>query len=43
MICPFCGHKHDRVIDSRESKEGDDEIRKAESEIGDAPAEFGDQ
>ncbi len=23
MICPFCGHKEDRVIDSRESKEGD--------------------
>jgi transcriptional repressor NrdR len=23
MICPFCAHKQDRVIDSRESKEGD--------------------
>ena len=23
MICPFCGHLEDRVIDSRESKEGD--------------------
>jgi transcriptional repressor NrdR len=23
MICPFCGFKEDRVIDSRESKEGD--------------------
>ena len=23
MICPFCGHRQDRVIDSRESKEGD--------------------
>jgi transcriptional repressor NrdR len=23
MICPFCGYKQDRVIDSRESKEGD--------------------
>lgn len=23
MICPFCGFKQDRVIDSRESKEGD--------------------
>jgi len=23
MICPFCAHKEDRVIDSRESKEGD--------------------
>lgn len=22
MNCPFCGHRHDRVIDSRESKEG---------------------
>jgi transcriptional repressor NrdR len=23
VICPFCGHLHDRVVDSRESKEGD--------------------
>ena len=23
MTCPFCGHKEDKVIDSRESKEGD--------------------
>src|SRR4030088_3307574 len=23
MTCPFCGHKEDRVIDSRESKDGD--------------------
>ena len=23
MTCPFCNHKQDRVIDSRESKEGD--------------------
>ncbi len=23
MTCPFCSHKQDRVIDSRESKEGD--------------------
>ncbi|HXF25821.1 MAG TPA: transcriptional regulator NrdR [Bryobacteraceae bacterium] len=23
MMCPFCGWKEDRVIDSRESKEGD--------------------
>src|SRR6201996_5056832 len=23
MICPFCGHKQDRVIDSRESREGE--------------------
>jgi len=23
VICPFCGHRQDRVIDSRESKEGD--------------------
>src|SRR6266436_9011805 len=22
MTCPFCGHRQDRVIDSRESKEG---------------------
>jgi transcriptional repressor NrdR len=23
MTCPFCGHKEDRVIDSREGKDGD--------------------
>jgi len=23
VICPFCGHRHDKVVDSRESKEGD--------------------
>jgi transcriptional repressor NrdR len=23
VICPFCGHREDKVIDSRESKEGD--------------------
>lgn len=23
MMCPFCGYRRDRVIDSRESKEGD--------------------
>ena len=23
MTCPFCGHRQDRVIDSRESKEGE--------------------
>ena len=23
MTCPFCSHREDRVIDSRESKEGD--------------------
>src|SRR5437588_1019546 len=23
MMCPFCGFKEDRVIDSRESKEGE--------------------
>ncbi len=23
MMCPFCGHMEDKVIDSRESKEGD--------------------
>jgi transcriptional repressor NrdR len=23
MMCPFCAHREDRVIDSRESKEGD--------------------
>ena len=23
MLCPFCGHPHDKVVDSRESKEGE--------------------
>ena len=23
MLCPFCGHTADKVVDSRESKEGD--------------------
>lgn len=23
MKCPFCGHLEDRVVDSRESREGD--------------------
>src|SRR5258708_13718759 len=23
MVCPFCGHREDRVIDSREGKDGD--------------------
>ena len=23
MTCPFCGHRKDRVIDSRETKEGE--------------------
>ncbi len=23
MKCPFCGHAHDKVVDSRESKEGE--------------------
>jgi transcriptional repressor NrdR len=23
MRCPFCGHTEDRVVDSRESREGD--------------------
>lgn len=23
MKCPFCGHPHDKVVDSRESKEGE--------------------
>jgi transcriptional repressor NrdR len=30
MTCPFCGHKQDRVIDSRESKEGDTIRRRRE-------------
>ena len=32
MTCPFCGHKQDRVIDSRESKEGDVIRRRRECE-----------
>lgn len=23
MMCPFCGHLHDKVVDSRETREGD--------------------
>ncbi len=30
MNCPFCGHRQDRVIDSRESKEGDTIRRRRE-------------
>ena len=30
MTCPFCGHREDRVIDSRESKEGDSIRRRRE-------------
>ena len=30
MTCPFCGFKEDRVIDSRESKEGDSIRRRRE-------------
>jgi transcriptional repressor NrdR len=30
MNCPFCGHREDRVIDSRESKEGDNIRRRRE-------------
>lgn len=30
MICPFCGHREDKVIDSRESKEGDSVRRRRE-------------
>lgn len=32
MICPFCGHLEDRVIDSRESKEGDSIRRRRQCE-----------
>ena len=32
MTCPFCGHRQDRVIDSRESKEGDVIRRRRECE-----------
>ena len=30
MTCPFCGHREDRVIDSRESKEGNSIRRRRE-------------
>jgi transcriptional repressor NrdR len=30
VTCPFCGHRQDRVIDSRESKEGDSIRRRRE-------------
>jgi transcriptional repressor NrdR len=30
MTCPFCGYKEDKVIDSRESKEGDSIRRRRE-------------
>jgi|SRR5579862_6392214 len=30
MTCPFCGHRQDRVIDSRESKEGETIRRRRE-------------
>lgn len=30
MVCPFCGHREDKVIDSRESKEGDSIRRRRE-------------
>lgn len=30
MTCPFCGYREDRVIDSRESKEGDSIRRRRE-------------
>ena len=30
MLCPFCGHKEDKVIDSRESKEADAVRRRRE-------------
>src|SRR6202171_4852810 len=33
MNCPFCGHKEDKVIDSRESKEGNS-IRRRRQCIG---------
>ena len=28
--CPFCGHEHDKVVDSRESKEGESIRRRRE-------------
>jgi transcriptional repressor NrdR len=30
MICPYCGHRQDRVVDSRETKEGDITRRRRE-------------
>jgi transcriptional repressor NrdR len=30
MLCPFCGHIEDKVVDSRESKEGDSIRRRRE-------------
>lgn len=30
MRCPYCGHPNDRVVDSRESKEGDSIRRRRE-------------
>ncbi len=30
MLCPFCGHIEDKVVDSRESKEGDTIRRRRE-------------
>jgi transcriptional repressor NrdR len=30
MKCPFCGHAHDKVVDSRESKEGESIRRRRE-------------
>lgn len=30
MLCPYCGHLEDKVIDSRESKEGDSVRRRRE-------------
>jgi transcriptional repressor NrdR len=30
MLCPFCGHLQDKVIDSRESREGDSIRRRRE-------------
>ena len=32
MTCPFCGHLEDRVIDSRESREGDSIRRRRQCE-----------
>src|ERR1700761_3431360 len=30
MTCPFCGHREDKVIDSRESKEGESVRRRGD-------------
>ena len=35
MTCPICGHKEDKVSDSRESKEGDSVRRRRQTGVED--------